>query len=44
MTVGKGMAPFLAMADFKHTAQPKNLISQILVEKGGAPHCAMPYH
>ena len=29
MTLGKGMAPFHAIAELKQTVQPKNLLSQM---------------
>ena len=33
MTFGKGMALFHAMAELKHTVQPKNLMSQTKLQK-----------
>ena len=33
MTLGKSLAPIHAIAEFKQTAQPKNLVAQRLIRK-----------
>ena len=44
MSLGKDMAPSHVISESKQTAQPKNLISQILIQKGAHQMVKYAYH
>ena len=44
MTLGKGIAPFHAVAKLKQKAQPKNLMSQIKIPKEAHQIVKYAYH